>query len=52
MKRLFLGLVAVALMASALVGSTTAVMAQTNTLKMQATWPASLTLYDNFTYFA
>jgi TRAP-type mannitol/chloroaromatic compound transport system substrate-binding protein len=24
---------------------------QTN-LKMQATWPASLTLYDNFTYFA
>src|SRR6059058_1918838 len=22
------------------------------TLKMQATWPASLTLYENFTYFA
>src|SRR5256886_9453996 len=22
------------------------------TLKMQATWPASLTLYDNFTFFA
>ena len=21
-------------------------------LKMQATWPASLTLYENFTYFA
>ena len=21
------------------------------TLKMQATWPASLTLYENFTYF-
>ena len=52
MKRLFLGLIAAALMASAFVGSTTAVMAQTKTLKMQATWPASLTLYDNFTYFA
>src|ERR1041384_6708156 len=26
--------------------------AQTTTLKMQATWPASLTLYENFTYFA
>jgi TRAP-type mannitol/chloroaromatic compound transport system substrate-binding protein len=25
---------------------------QTVTLKMQATWPASLTLYENFTYFA
>jgi TRAP-type mannitol/chloroaromatic compound transport system substrate-binding protein len=25
--------------------------AQTTTLKMQATWPASLTLYENFTYF-
>ena len=24
----------------------------TTTLKMQATWPASLTLYDNFTFFA
>ena len=24
---------------------------QATTLKMQATWPASLTLYDNFTYF-
>jgi TRAP-type mannitol/chloroaromatic compound transport system substrate-binding protein len=52
MKRLFLGLIAAALMASVFVGSTTAVMAQTKTLKMQATWPASLTLYDNFTYFA
>ena len=52
MKRLFLGLIAAALMALAFVGSTTAVMAQTKTLKMQATWPASLTLYDNFTYFA
>src|SRR6187549_4223458 len=25
--------------------------AQTVNLKMQATWPASLTLYENFTYF-
>src|SRR6267378_232733 len=25
---------------------------QTVTLKMQATWPSSLTLYDNFTFFA
>ena len=30
----------------------TAALAQTVTLKMQATWPASLTLYENFTYFA
>ena len=31
----------------------TAVQAQqTVTLKMQATWPSSLTLYDNFTFFA
>ena len=52
MKRLFLGIAVTALMASAFVGSTTAVMAQTKTLKMQATWPASLTLYENFTYFA
>ena len=30
-----------------------AVLAQhTVTLKMQATWPSSLTLYDNFTFFA
>jgi TRAP-type mannitol/chloroaromatic compound transport system substrate-binding protein len=28
-----------------------AALAQTVTLKMQATWPASLTLYENFTYF-
>lgn len=26
--------------------------AQTKTLNMQATWPASLTLYENFTYWA
>src|SRR5262245_31207116 len=25
--------------------------AQTTNLKMRATWPASLTLYENFTYF-
>ena len=28
------------------------VQAQTTTLKMQATWPASLTLYENFTFWA
>src|SRR4051794_30678732 len=32
--------------------STAAVAQQPVTLKMQATWPASLTLYENFTYFA
>jgi TRAP-type mannitol/chloroaromatic compound transport system substrate-binding protein len=26
-------------------------LAQTTNVKMQATWPASLTLYENFTYF-
>jgi len=26
--------------------------APTTTLKMQATWPASLTLYENFTFWA
>src|SRR3954466_14229010 len=30
----------------------TAQAQQVTTLKMQATWPASLTLYENFTYFA
>lgn len=30
----------------------TGVQAQTTTLNMQATWPASLTLYENFLYFA
>src|SRR5881628_1639999 len=30
----------------------TAAQAQQSNLKMQATWPASLTLYENFTYFA
>src|SRR5438034_4375121 len=32
--------------------SASAYAQQTVTLKMQATWPASLTLYENFTYFA
>jgi TRAP-type mannitol/chloroaromatic compound transport system substrate-binding protein len=41
---------AVALAAAAAVSA--AAQAQTVTLKMQATWPASLTLYENFTYFA
>ena len=40
---------AVALAAAA--AFTTGAQAQT-VLKMQATWPASLTLYENFTYFA
>src|SRR4051795_187194 len=30
---------------------TSAQAQQSTTLKMQATWPASLTLYENFTYF-
>src|SRR3954452_6062435 len=30
---------------------TSAQAQQGTTLKMQATWPASLTLYENFTYF-
>ena len=30
----------------------TTAQAQTTTLKMQATWPASLTLYENFLFFA
>ena len=41
-------LVAVAAFAAAGIASAQ----QTVTLKMQATWPASLTLYENFTYFA
>jgi TRAP-type mannitol/chloroaromatic compound transport system substrate-binding protein len=40
-------LVAVAAFAAAGIASAQ----QTVTLKMQATWPASLTLYENFTYF-
>jgi TRAP-type mannitol/chloroaromatic compound transport system substrate-binding protein len=41
----------IAALAAAAVFSAPAI-AQTTTLKMQATWPASLTLYENFTYFA
>ena len=38
---------------AAVAAVSTAVQAQQPvTLKMQATWPASLTLYENFTYFA
>jgi len=37
---------------AALLLATAPVQAQTTNLKMQATWPASLTLYDNFTFFA
>src|SRR3970040_3004457 len=40
---------AVALAAAA--AFTAGAQAQTN-LKMQATWPASFTLYENFTFFA
>src|SRR5215212_10376197 len=32
-------------------GISSAAQAQQVNLKMQATWPASLTLYENFTYF-
>ena len=37
---------------AALLFGAASVQAQTTTLKMQATWPASLTLYENFTFFA
>src|SRR5439155_17113312 len=39
-------------LAAAAAFSASAYAQQTVTLKMQATWPASLTLYDNFTFFA
>jgi TRAP-type mannitol/chloroaromatic compound transport system substrate-binding protein len=38
--------------AACAVAFATGAQAQQVTLKMQATWPASLTLYENFTYFA
>jgi TRAP-type mannitol/chloroaromatic compound transport system substrate-binding protein len=38
--------------AAALLFGAAPVQAQTTTLKMQAAWPASLTLYENFTFFA
>ena len=37
---------------AATVAVTGTATAQTRTLNMQATWPASLTLYENFTYWA
>src|SRR5262247_1532791 len=37
---------------AALLCGAPSVQAQTTTLKMQATWPASLTLYENFTFWA
>ncbi len=46
-----LGLASVAALGAALAVSGPAA-AQQKTLKMQATWPASLTLYENFTQFA
>src|SRR5690349_24478600 len=39
------------LAAAAFVAAGAARAQQNVTLKMQATWPASLTLYENFTYF-
>src|ERR1043165_7550321 len=39
------------LAAAAFVAAGAASGQQTGTLKMQAPWPASLTLYENFTYF-
>jgi TRAP-type mannitol/chloroaromatic compound transport system substrate-binding protein len=53
MRRSYLaGIATIAAMAVsfAILGSAHA--QQVKVLKMQATWPASLTLYDNFTYFA
>lgn len=41
-----------ALAALALLATAAPVDAQTTSLKMQATWPASLTFYENFQYFA
>src|ERR1051326_2734599 len=49
MRRLVKPLV---VLAAAAALSTTAQAQQTVTLKMQATWPSSLTLYDNFPFFA
>lgn len=52
MKRSFLGILCCAVVALTFAISAGAAVAQTKTLKMQATWPASQTLYENFTYFA
>src|SRR6201988_1756995 len=43
--------ISLAMLAAAATVCGTAQAQQTTTLKMQATWPASLTLYENFTYF-
>jgi len=48
MKRFVRSAVALACAATFATGA----QAQTTTLNMQATWPASLTLYENFLYFA
>ena len=45
-----LGIVLGAAVAAAAVAWTGTAQAQTKTLKMQSTWPASLTLQDNFKY--
>ncbi len=37
---------------AALAANVATAQTPTTTLKMQATWPASLTLYENFTFFA
>jgi TRAP-type mannitol/chloroaromatic compound transport system substrate-binding protein len=46
------GLVALAAGLLAFVAGAPASAQETKVLKMQATWPASLTLYENFTFFA
>ena len=46
-----LGIVLGAAVAAAAVAWTGTAEAQTKTLKMQSTWPASLTLQDNFKFF-
>ena len=50
MKRRLIGAVAAVAIGLAMIAAPA--LAQTKVLKMQATWPASLTLYDNFTFFA
>ncbi len=52
MKSTIKGLLAGGAMAAVLALSPTTADAQSKTLKMQASWPASLTLYENFTDFA
>ena len=48
----FLILTLVVVLAVIAVGDRPATAQQSTTLKMQASWPASLTLYDNFKMFA